>query len=121
MSVFAENPPLLGSRTWEALILLLSYQGEMDEGGRRYYSFVFEQIVNSRGYKWIFSFSVLLVVGFSLHPFITVSISSSCGNVLGMVMKPQLTFPKTSHELKLRKRFLLEGRTKMVVRQPNEL
>lgn len=49
LSLFVENPPLLGSRTREALMLLLSYQREMDEGGRRYYSFVFVQLVNTRG------------------------------------------------------------------------
>lgn len=31
LSLFGENPPLPGSGTWEALILLLSSQGEVDE------------------------------------------------------------------------------------------
>lgn len=110
LSPSVENPPLPGSRTWEALVLQLSYQGEMDEGDRSNYSFVFVQLGNSRGWKWIFSFSVLLVVGFSLHPFITISSSSSWGNIAGMVMKPQQTFPKISHEQKLRERFLLKDR-----------
>lgn len=87
----------------------------------QYCSFVFLQPLHTK--RWSVSFSVLLVVGISLHPFATTFSSPYSADVAGRWWAHLQIKPSISPELKLRQRSvckLLKWRTKAAVCQSSE-